>query len=698
MSKTSWDKMDIEQKKEWLANEYANLYNVMKGDQDKIDNWEVSAVFAYIYYKEWVFFGRKGLNDYQHKFDIAKLINEKLNLNLNKETIPNYLDAYKNFNNGECDICQKEDFKDGINLLEKYKEIREKANYKEAAAMLMGAIYQDYLTEESVLNKLVEEIKESKTGDIEKRWLRSGKKIYDRLITNAFFRYRDNPELWGTPQYSKKEEQENLTEWELFKKGLPLNKKNVPLNQILYGPPGTGKTYNSVIYAVAICENLDYEALKEKVANTEKGYKIVLNKYNELKEAGYIEFITFHQSYGYEEFIEGIKPDTTEDENIIYKIESGVFKKFCENAEKNDAVINLKIEGLNDNPNIWKVSLDGTGDTELRRECLENGYIRIGWEGYGENINFEDDIDDSVVFFYNEMSVGDIVLTIDDLQTIDSIGVVTGEPKWIETKDKFKRCRNVEWIVKGIKENALSINKNKKFTIKALRKTNIQIEDILKIIKKYKKHEKTNEAKKKNKVFIIDEINRGNVSKIFGELITLIEASKRIGAEEEMKVKLPYSNNSFGVPNNVYILGTMNTADRSLVQLDAALRRRFRFKEMMPKYDDAELFTYKGVDLGKLLKAINDKITILIDREHQIGHSYFTKVKNVEDLQEAFKDEIIPLLQEYFYEDYEGIIEVLNDRDNEKFIKKETIKGYEDKPIYTIEVTATEEDFKNLYN
>lgn len=191
-------------------------------------------------------------------------------------------------------------------------------------------------------------------------------------------------------------------------------------------------------------------------------------------------------------------------------------------------------------------------------------------------------------------------------------------------------------------------------------------------------------------IIIIDEINRGNVSKIFGELITLIEPSKRIGESEELKVTLPYSGKKFGVPKNVYILGTMNTADRSITSLDTALRRRFEFVEMIP--DVSKLSdNCEGVDLQKLLEAINTRIEYLLDREKTIGHAFFIGVENLEDLKKVFQNKIIPLLQEYFYNDYALISAVLNDngmiykdKEDDKYLQK--IKNLDnvdsDKVIY----------------
>lgn len=167
-----------------------------------------------------------------------------------------------------------------------------------------------------------------------------------------------------------------------------------------------------------------------------------------------------------------------------------------------------------------------------------------------------------------------------------------------------------------------------------------------------------------NYVMIIDEINRGNVANIFGELISLIEDDKRLGASEELHAELPYSHTIFGVPKNVYIIGTMNTADRSVEALDSALRRRFTFKEMMPK---SELVPEEH-NVRSIFKIINQRIEVLKDREHQIGHSYFMGVNSEEGLKAVIYDKIIPLLQEYFYGDYEKIQLVLG----EGFVKKDS--------------------------
>ena len=325
---------------------------------------------------------------------------------------------------------------------------------------------------------------------------------------------------------------------------------NFPLNTILYGPPGTGKTYNSIFYSVGIIEK---NRIIFKIKNNNED---ILKKFKEYKDKNLIKFITFHQSYGYEDFIESIRPDLdNESKDLKYIIHSGVFKEICSKA-KNDR---------------------------------ENNYV-----------------------------------------------------------------------------------------------------------------------------LIIDEINRGNISKIFGELISLIEPSKREGEKEELEVTLPYSKELFTIPKNIYIIGTMNTADRSIALLDIALRRRFNFIEIMPQYDILKNEKIENIELDLLLSTINERIEFLLDREHIIAHSYFLNINTFEDLIQVFRNSIIPLLQEYFYDDFEKIRFVLNSEVTNfitekkvepdsnyisEDIKKKFSKSLQNKIIYEINEKAFEEgkNYINIY-
>ena len=462
---------------------------------------------------------------------------------------------------------------------------------------------------------------------------------------------------------------------------------DIAKNTILYGPPGTGKTYNTVMYAVAIIENKKLEEIKKE------NYTEVIDRYNKYKEDGLIEFTTFHQSYGYEEFIEGIKPvihsDEEDETDIQYEVVPGLFKKFCDIAGKPILRKEKCDIGINESPTIWKISLEGSGENSTRTECMKNEHIRIGYDEYGREITnlFKGAAGRHILnYFINDMSIGDIVMSCYDCNTVDAIGVVTGEYEWHDEYPEYKRLRKVNWIVKGIKENIIKINNGSRLSNPTVYKLRMDLSDVMEIIEKYSKNTIEVEEKKKNHVFIIDEINRGNISKIFGELITLIEPTKRIGQTEGQKVRLPYSQKLFGVPNNVYLIGTMNTADRSIATIDTALRRRFNFKEMLPDEEVLDGIYVEDVSIKDIFIKINKRITVLFDREHTLGHAYFLPLKDaptIETLANIFENSIIPLLQEYFYEDYEKIRMVLGDNQ----------KDSEDKQFITIE----ENDYNDLF-
>lgn len=393
-------------------------------------------------------------------------------------------------------------------------------------------------------------------------------------------------------------------------------KNDIALNTILYGPPGTGKTYSTVIYAVAIIENKSYNSVKTEL------YENVRERYKQYKDEGLIEFTTFHQSYGYEEFIEGIKPETKNDE-VTYEVKPGVFKAFCEN--------DINKSGTNIFEQSWQ---------KLVAEIYSSG---------------------NKPYIFTREKTGSPVKAV--LYNDDTFRVYW-ESEQNSYNSLFKDTIKEQW------EGKIDREELKGGSIWAFDARQAVISELK---KKYGLGEYKKElVDKRNKVFIIDEINRGNISKIFGELITLIEPTKRIGQEEETYAKLPYSQESFGVPDNIYLLGTMNTADRSIAAIDTALRRRFEFKEMQPEHE-LLLNTFvkdengnNAVNVGRMLEKINSRIKILFDREHTVGHSFFMGLKDrtnlmADDLKPIFEKNIIPLLQEYFYDDYEKIRLVLGD-------------------------------------
>lgn len=476
-------------------------------------------------------------------------------------------------------------------------------------------------------------------------------------------------------------------------------------NIILFGPPGTGKTYNSIIYAVAICENKTVEDVRKD------DYSEVLERYHDLCKADRIAFTTFHQSYGYEEFIEGIKPNIEDGSaDVTYEKKSGIFKAFCEKAG------NKKIlaKNIKENPTVWKISLEGAGDNKTKQDCFENNRIRIGWTNLDKHVTEESKIDSSGVrrilnYFEYSMEEGDLVVVLKDQRSIDAIGVIDGPYEWLENVDSYKRSRMVKWLATNISEDIYSLNHNKVLVQQTVYRLNVDADEILKLAHKNNHSLDITVQEEDNPyVFIIDEINRGNISKIFGELITLIETSKR----GIFSAKLPYTGDDFTVPSNVYIIGTMNTADRSISLMDTALRRRFSFIEMLP---DEELLQRLNlnvdlVDVSKLLRTINKRIECLFDREHTIGHSFFMELKDnptISKLSDIFKKSVIPLLQEYFYEDYSKIMLVLGDncksKEDYQFIKKVSVnakdifKGNDseiDLPEFTYEIN--QESFKHI--
>lgn len=401
--------------------------------------------------------------------------------------------------------------------------------------------------------------------------------------------------------------------------------------------------------------------------------------FNKLKQQGQIEFVTFHQSYSYEEFVEGIKPDLENGKELRYKLQNGIFKTICNNAKE---LLETKVKhNFNkDNISVYKILIP---DESLFAYCIENDCVAINW---GNDIDISNcDSQEEIIakipedfesrkqcisqlnlfklWIDNDLKSGkDVIVVIPgSMNTIKGIAKITGDYFYNSDIENGHQQRKVDWIRKNINISSDNIY-NSKFvspTITGMFNDKINWDTFLNLINN------KNNSISSNAVLVIDEINRGDVSKIFGELITLIEEDKRIGKEHQMTVTLPYSREPFGVPNNLYIIGTMNTADRSIALLDTALRRRFDFEEMMPKPELLRGKDIEGVDLELLLTKINDRIKNEYDRDHQIGHSYLMEVENKEQLERAYKNRILPLLNEYFYNDIDSVAKILNCKPND---------------------------------
>lgn len=374
-----------------------------------------------------------------------------------------------------------------------------------------------------------------------------------------------------------------------------------PLNRILFGAAGTGKTYHTINHALSILDNETLEEL-EKVDRIE-----LKNRFDKYKENGNIKFVTFHQSFSYEDFIEGIRAEVSNG-GLSYSIKSGIFKELCEKATINKKATDESI----------KSAISELTEKAKNEEIIF--YTKKGAE-----------------FKVKSNSSGTLIATTSkDTEVILAKSYITNY--LLKQSDEIIDQRSYEWAI-----------------AKSLR-TEVDY--------------KTIASKESNErfVLIIDEINRGNISRIFGELITLIEDSKRQGNDEELSTVLPYSKEEFSIPSNLYIIGTMNSSDRSLTGLDVALRRRFEFIEMPPrpellKDDEGEDLEIDGLNIVKLLTVMNQRIEILLDRDHCIGHANLIPLivePKIEKLAKIFQQKIIPQLQEYFFDDWEKIDAVLN--------------------------------------
>jgi 5-methylcytosine-specific restriction protein B len=447
-------------------------------------------------------------------------------------------------------------------------------------------------------------------------------------------------------------------------------------NTILYGPPGTGKTYVTAARAVQLCDG--------KIPLTRKE---LMARYEVLRLEQRISFVTFHQSYGYEEFIEGLRPHLNSSSQITYSVVPGVFRKACDSAR----IRQLVTPGLSGKPlqqrTVCKMSLGASWSDEgvkVFKYALENECILLG---YGDEVDFTDCNNESAIraklledapetkkpeshiwpvnFLKNELKVGDIVVVSNGLKSFRGIAEITGEYEFVEDAP-FHQMRPVKWLAVFEPGKPVTEIFHKDFAMQTLYKlsaSGLKYEKLNALLTA-----QTEEPPVQPHVLIIDEINRANISKVFGELITLLEPDKREGEINAISVKLPYSGDDFTVPANLHVIGTMNTADRSIALLDTALRRRFDFEELEPDASTLETNNVPGVDLVKLLTALNERMESLFDRDHRIGHAFFSGITSVESLEQVFRRKVIPLLQEYFYENWSNVRRALNDYGTGDFV------------------------------
>lgn len=487
-----------------------------------------------------------------------------------------------------------------------------------------------------------------------------------------------------------------------------------PLNQILFGPPGTGKTYNTVNESVRIVEKLTPAEFDNKYNSDRLAIKDAYNKY--LAE-GQIAFCTFHQSFCYEDFIEGIKPvkPSEEDKFLKYDVRKGIFLDIARKAEsriKSDENKEKSFFTLSDsefsNSMFYKMSLGDTLNSEERQiydYCIANNYISIG---YCEGLDFSDMSESEVTEavrkndyptfsgtainnFKNYIKPGNYVIISNGNYFARAIGKVTGEYEFHpESPISHSHFRKVEWLIKD-EEIPVSDIYQKNFMQQAIYKLNQQwINRDFFNQKPILVEKQKNGVKSKNYVLVIDEINRGNISQIFGELITLIEEDKRASAKEELKVILPYSKEEFSVPSNLYLLGTMNTADRSIEALDTALRRRFSFTEMLSNKEliknlHAEILA-RSLKIGttemdknvlqkiqeeviKYLKNPDDFVTIQKDIKNKFIAVQTESETDIEGLSEELESKNIVTIN------FEKMLDAINNR-LEKLIDKDHTIGH----------------------
>lgn len=492
--------------------------------------------------------------------------------------------------------------------------------------------------------------------------------------------------LWVVHRYEVNAEMDATTK-------ATLGRETTTLNTILYGPPGTGKTFRTAARAVAICDG---------AAPNNRGD--VMARYRELVEANRIEFVTFHQSYGYEEFVEGLRPhngeegDTEADRpGFRLTVRDGVLKTMAHRAQNAPKVGSDSFDP--EGRQVFKMSLGRSTDPAeayLREECFENGYVLLGWGGEVDwsdpSITDLDAVkhrwrqfqgdetisgrDANIIQMWQlrvRMKQGDLVIASNGNTLVQAIGVVTGPYEFVDRQqDHYYHRRRVEWLWIAPDEKGFEVSDiyESRFS-----QASLYLMDPKKIrwagLTPYLQPQDP-DAPAPPYVLVIDEINRANVSKVLGEMITLLEEDKRQGAANALEIVLPYSGEGFSLPGNLHIIGTMNTADRSIALLDTALRRRFTFEHLEP---DPGLLkqSVAGVPLSQALSAINNRLEYVLGPDHLIGHGYFMAAESRQDIDRVMARKIVPLLREYFHEDLHMVRAILGGTDG--FLKRSELSA-----------------------
>lgn len=461
------------------------------------------------------------------------------------------------------------------------------------------------------------------------------------------------------------------------------------LNTILYGPPGTGKTYATFRRCVEICDEA-----------APPDDKAVGDRYRKLVEEGRVEFVTFHQSYGYEEFVEGLQPhtestDTEAGSSTGFRLDpkDGVLKRIADRARKVSGS-SARYHDLHQSK-VFKMGLGNPlyeSDEGIFEECINNGYILIDvarevnwtnskfnkfekildhWKKREPNASGKNPNVEFINSFRNRLSVDDIVIVPAPQQRFRAVGRVTGPYRYVKRDDgSYPHRREVQWLWSDSEGMPISELYDYQITPQTIYRMSLGSHGMERL-RRYAGQEESSERLQPH-VLVIDEINRGNISKVFGEAITLVEEDKRAGKLNEISVTLPYSGKPFTLPPNLYILGTMNTADRSIALLDTALRRRFDFEELAPKPKLLrEAAETSGIDLPIVLKAMNARLEWLLSRDYLIGHAWLIDARSKDEVDRIMRHKIIPMLAEYFHEDWNRVRAVLGGGDG--FIEKKKL-------------------------